>query len=168
MARTIQTSDIVPTKVLLGIAERVRTVAAKIAKDKHAPLKSERAGGNKYSRLNIGISAPTITSRQTSVNLTLTDVAMAFEHGGKPHPIDARNAPLQFPYPKGKIFAGVYTYESKGQTIIKTDHVNHPGVKARPFLEPARRKTRQKNLEDISKTSLANLRLIVTGMKRVV
>lgn len=156
--RRIQTTDIVPAQVLLRIAERVRTVAAQIAKRKRAPLKSSRSGGDKYNRLNIGIGKPVITQGQTSVVLTLSDVAYAFEHGGQPHPITPRNK-------ESLSFAGTNAF--KGYQIV-TKYVNHPGFEAKPFLEPARRQTRQENLEDISKTSLANLRLIVTGMRRVV
>jgi len=169
MAKRIQASDIVPTQVLFGIAERVRTAAAKIAKQKRAPLKSSRAGGDKYSRLNIGISQPKITQGQISVNLSMSNVALAFEYGSKPHSIDPRNKrALWFPYPAGKIYKGVTKYVKNGVMGITTKHVDHLGFDAKPFLAPAKRATRKQNLEDISKASLANLRLIIAAEKRVV
>jgi len=42
----------------------------------------------------------------------------------------------------------------------------HPGVKARPFLEPAKKQTRQENLQVIRENATKNIRLIVVGMSR--
>lgn len=156
MARTIQTSDIVPTSVLFNIAKRIRSVAAKIAKSKNVPLNNSN---------EIGIPAAIITKNQVSVNLTLSPKLMAFEHGSGIHGKNKSTYPIVPRNKEALSFAGTNAFA--GYQIV-TQHVEHPGVKARPFLEPAKRQTRQQNLEDIRKTSLANLRLIVTGMKRVV
>jgi hypothetical protein len=157
--KNIKASDLVPASVLLDIAKRVRKEAARIAKQKHAPLTSERSGAKgKYDPRLIHISTPRVTQNQTSVDLSLTEVAMAFEYGSNPHPINARNKPLL-------VFEG--TNQWAGQ-IISIESVKHPGFKKRPFLKPAKENTRKQNLEDIRKTSLANTRLIVSAMKRVV
>jgi hypothetical protein len=61
------------------------------------------------------------------------------------------------------VFPGTNAWE--GQTIV-TKVVNHPGIKARPFLEPAKRQTRQQNLSDLRAATSQNLRLIIKGMAR--
>lgn len=155
--RRIQSTDIVPTQVLLNIAKRVRTVAASIANSKNVPIRSAN---------EIGIRTPTITQGQVSVELTMPPKLMAFEHGSGIH---SKKNKAKYPIvPRNKeslSFAGTNEF-SRWQIVTKL--VMHPGVKAKPFLEPAKRKTRKQNLDDIRQTSLANLRLIISGMKRVV
>jgi hypothetical protein len=153
--KSLQLSDLVPTQVLMNIAKRVRTVAAEIARSKNVPIKSAN---------EIGIPAPKITQTRVTVFMTLPPKLTAFEYGSGLHskknpakyPITPRNA-------KALSFAG--TNEFKGQQII-TQLVMHPGVAARPFLAPAKRKTRKENLEDIRKTNLTNTSLIIKGMSR--
>lgn len=154
--KNIQLSDLIPTSVLMNIAKRVRTAAANIAKSKNVPL---------HSANEIGISTPTITQGRTSVNLTLSPKLMAFEKGSGIHGKSGAKYPITPNTMDALSFAG--TNEFAGYQIV-TQLVMHPGVKARPFLEPAKRATRAQNLTELRKTNLANTRLIISGMKRVV
>jgi len=156
--KSLTISDLVPVGVLMGIAKRVRTVAAGIAKSKNVPLKSAN---------EIGIPAPKVTQAQTKIELTLSPKLMAYEFGSGIHRKRGTRAkyPIRPKSARALSFAG--THEFEGQQII-TQLVMHPGVDARPFLEPAKRATRQKNLEDIRRTNLANTRLIIRGMARKV
>lgn len=157
---SLNATDIVKVSVLLKIARRIRLEAARIAKAKRAPLASERDAKNKYHANHIYIESPKITKNQIQINLSITPVAAAFEWGGEPHPISARNVPRL-------IFDGTNAW--KGQKIWWKKTINHPGIRIRkPFLEPAKKNTRQENLEDLRKEAVGNIRLIVKGMARVV
>ena len=156
--RNIQVSDLVPVQVLLGIAKRVRTVATEIAKSKNVPIKTAN---------EIGIPPPKVTQKQTEINLTLSKKLSAFEWGSGEHRtrgnpakyiIRAKNYPLL-------VFEGTNEFVGKK---IAVPSVMHPGVNPRPFLAPAKRQTRQQNLEDLRRTNLANTKLIIRGMARKV
>lgn len=156
MATNINSADIVPVKVLLGIAKRVRKVAADIAKQKNVPIRTAN---------EIGILSPKVTQKQAEVSLTLSSKLLAYEYGsgvhGKKHakyPITPKNA-------GALVFDG--TNKFAGQTII-TQLVMHPGVEKRPFLDPAKKQTRQQNLKDIKDASNKSIRLIIRGMARVI
>jgi hypothetical protein len=89
----------------------------------------------------------------------------AFEYGSGLHgkdkakyPITAKNKPLL-------VFEGTNAFAGQ---IIKKKSVMHPGVEKRPFLDPAKKQTRQENLDDIKKETGKNIRLIIRGMKRVI
>lgn len=155
--KNVQAADLVPTAVLLNIAKRIRSAAKSIADSKNVPIRSAN---------EIGIPAPRITKNTAEIQLTLSPKLMAFERGsgtkkkkgGAKYPIVPRSA-------SALAFEGTNAFE--GQYIV-TKLVMHPGVSARPFLAPAKRQTRKQNLEDIRKTNLANTRLIIKSMKRVV
>ena len=149
-------SDLVPVSVLTKIAQRVRAKAAEIARSKNVPIRSAS---------EIGIRAPQVTQSQTSIVLTLSGKLSAYEWGSGIH--RTRGGAAKYPItPKnGRALVFPGTNEFEGQTII-TPLVMHPGVSPRPFLEPAKRATRQQNLEDIRKTNLENTRLIIKGMAR--
>lgn len=155
--KTLTVSDLVPVTVLYNIAKRVRAEAAKIANSKNVPIKSAN---------EIGITAAKITQSQTQINLTIPQKLAAYEWGsgihGKKHakyPITAKNTSTL-------VFMGTNAWA--GVLIWWRKTIQHPGVAARPFLEPAKRATRQRNLEDIRKTNLANTKLIIRGMSRKV
>jgi hypothetical protein len=157
MAKEITATDIVPVSVLNNIAKRIRTRAAAIAKSKKAALASSRRTPNVYNPNLIGIKAPRVTKNQISIELSLDEVGMAFEKGSKAHSIRAKNKPL------------LKFWGTNGHNYLVTiPEVNHPGFAKRPFLEPAKKETRQENLDDIAKASSKNIRLIVSTMKRVV
>lgn len=151
-------SDLVPVSVLMTIAKRVRAKAAEIARTKGVPIRSAN---------EIGIPAPKVTQSQTSVVLTLSGKLSAYEWGSGLH--RTRGSASKYPItPKnGRALVFPGTHEFEGQTII-TQLVMHPGIEPRPFLEPAKRATRQQNLNDIRKTNLENTRLIIRGMARKV
>jgi hypothetical protein len=44
----------------------------------------------------------------------------------------------------------------------------HPGVKPKPFLQPAKEALREQNLEDVRKAVSDNVKLIIRGMARKV
>lgn len=156
--RRIQSTDIVPVSVLQNIAIRTRKAIAAEAKSKRAPLIGRDSGAkNKYDPRHIKILTPRVTEGQVSIDLGFSKIALAFEHGGDPHPIDARNKPLL-------IFEGTNGFKG----LIRTPHVNHPGFAARPYMRAAKTRVRKANLEDLQKTTLANLRLIVSEMRREV
>jgi len=161
-------SDLVPTAVLLGIAQRVRQKAFDIATTKNVPIRSVG---------EIVIDPPKTTQAQTAVNLRFSNNRIsAFEWGSGIHRkrgtpstyliVPDKKRALWFPYPEGSIYPGVVKYTKNGVVGITTQAVQHPGVAPRPFLEPAKRQTRKQNLEDIRKTNLANTKLIIRGMGR--
>lgn len=164
---SIQVSDIVSVSTMLKIASIIRIKAADIARRKKAPLKSDHvpgqrtgAGGDLYHPRNIGIKTPKTTQNQIIIELTLSDIAMAFETGEmNPHPITAKNVPmLRFPNDDG------------GWTVVKS--VNHKGftnlVGGRPFLKPAKEQTAKERRELLEKEVGKNVRTIISGMVRVV
>ena len=151
------TSDLVPVAVLLGIARRVRDRAFAIAKTKNVPIRS--AG-------EILIDPPKTTQSQIAINIRFSNNRIAaFEWGSGIH--RERGTPKKYTISANKapflIFEG--TNQFAGQRIV-IPSVDHPGVKARPFLEPAKRQTRQQNLADLRATVNTNLKLIIKGMAR--
>lgn len=143
--------DIVPQAVLVRIADRI--------------ARSARGFARKYStRIPKAIKVGSVKSTQATASITIwvdTGVApqaLAFERGAKPHPIDARNTP-------NLIFEG--TNEWAGQLII-TPHVNHPGIKPRPYLQPAKDKHREQNLKEIKDAVGRNMRLQIRSMAKKV
>ena len=154
--KSLQATDIVPLAVLYKIAQKIRKVAAEIGVSKTVP---------DMSATKIGIPAPKITQNQIQISLTLNQLHSAYEWGSGIH--RTRGTPAKYPIvpvnAKRLVFEGTNAYE--GKTIF-TDLVMHPGVKARPFLEPAKRQTRQENLQTIRENATKNIRLIVVGMSR--
>lgn len=155
---SLNVHDFVPVSVLLDIAKMIRKQAALNAKKNKAPLQSNRKTANVYNANLIGITRPESSKDKSSVSLTLSDVAMAFEKGGKPHPIDAKNKPWL-------IFEGT---NGRGNPLVKVKHVDHPGFGARPFLNPAITDTADEKRKKLQEASVKNIRTIISGMKRVV
>lgn len=143
-------SDIVPHSVLVGIANRIARSARQFARR------------TKSSRIPKAIKVGNVNATQQTVSISIildTNVApqaMVFERGARPHGIDARNVP-------NLIFEGTNAFA--GQLII-TPHVNHPGMAARPFLQPAKDSTKERNKQDIREAVGRNLRLVVRGMAK--
>lgn len=105
-----------------------------------------------------------VTKDTVTIDISTTKAGMAFEKGSglydpkSPHYIEI--------VPKNKphlIFEG--TNEFDGQLIV-TDHVNHPGVKPRPFIQPAREKHREEMKKVIREEVGKNMRLVIRGMSR--
>ena len=149
MKQANNTSDLVSVATLTKIASRIKQYALIIARTK----RSGRVG-----RLDpIVIGTPKVSQKQISINIMLdTDKvpeAAAFEWGGAGYyeisPINAEF--LQF--------AGTNQYAGKW---IKTSLVMHPPQIKRPYLEPAKRLTRQQNLADIRAEVNRNIRLIIS------
>lgn len=156
--KKIVATDLVPVSVLQNIAMRTRKEMAKVAKSKHAPLIGhESKVANKYDARLIHIEQPKVTTNQVSINLAFSQVALAFEKGAPAHPIEAKNFPRL-------VFEGTNAWE--GEKIWWKVRVNHPGFKARPFMDIAKRNVREKNLKEIRETNLANTRLIISKMQR--
>jgi len=159
MKKVIST-DIIPVSVFLEMAQNTRKEIAKQAKAKHAPLIGHESHvANKYDARLIHIETPKVTEKQISVNLAFSQVALAFEDGAPAHTITAKNFPRL-------VFEGTNAWE--GQKIWWKTSVNHPGFKARPYMEAGKKNARQKNLELLSKTAFSNMRLIISRMQRKV
>lgn len=165
--RNITITDLVPVSVLLGIAKRIRAEAVAIARAKGLPGRVHDSKEEGITGRSIGIVEPRITTHQIELGITLNGVGAAYEWGSglratrgaaTKYPITPKNS-------KALVFEG--TNRWKGEIII-TPLVMHPGVAPRPFLEPAKRKTRQKNLQELRAANLANMRLIIRGMARKV
>ena len=127
--------------------------------------KSARGFARKHStRIPKAIRVGKISATQATVTINITidtsiaPQAMAFEHGADPHQIFAKNA-------SNLVFPG--TNEWEGQTIV-TPKVNHPGIKPRPFLQPAKDRHRQQNLQDLRDAVGRNMRLQIRGMAKKV
>lgn len=105
-----------------------------------------------------------VTKNTLTINIKTTRAGMAFEHGSglhdpdNPHfiDIDAKNHP-------NLVFEG--THEFEGQ-IIRTPHVNHPGVAPRPFIQPAKDKHREEIKKKIADEVGRNIRLAIRGKSR--
>lgn len=143
-------SELVPQGVLIRIANRIANSARQYAR---------QVGSTRIPRA-IKVGRVNATQGTASISIILdTSIApqaAAFEHGAKRHPIDARNAPLL-------VFEG--TNQWAGQ-FIKTEHVNHPGMKARPFVKPAVQKNREINLKDIRDAVGQNIRLSIRSVAK--
>lgn len=153
--KTLTTTDIVSAGTLLKIAERIKKEARSIARTKRAGKVGKKKG-------TIVIGVPKVTQNQVQINISLTSEAAAYEYGSGIHgnnkskyPITAKNYPTL-------TFMGTNAWA--GTLIWWRREIKHPGVAARPFLEPAKKATRQKNLEDFRKEAGDNIRLIVKGM----
>jgi len=164
MARNVKTSDIISVATMLKVAQIVRKKAAEIAKRKRAPLQSNRKTPNVYNPSLIGIKQPQTTQNQILIELTLSEVAYAFEHGSKPHPILPRNKKaLAFHWDKAN---PDLPRLPDGRVLLHG--VNHPGFQAKPFLEPAKRATAQERRKLLEEEAGKNIRTIISGMRRVV
>jgi hypothetical protein len=145
-------SDIVPQAVLVRIANRIARSARQFARR------------TKSSRIPRAIKVGNVSATQQTASISIildTNIApqaMIFEKGAKAHPINARNVP-------NLIFEGTNAFAGQ---IIKTPHVDHPGMRARPFLQPAKDSTRERNRQDIRDAVGRNLRLVVRGMAKKV
>lgn len=150
-----RTSDLVSNGVILRAVDKIVRSARSIAAQKRAG-KSSKA---------IKLSAVRETNKVVSVNIILdtkiAPEAPAYEygsglHGKNPHYIDinATNAP-------NLIFMG--TNEWEGQ-LIQVPHVNHPGVKARPYLKPAIQKHRPALKEAVREEVNKKLRIYIKAM----
>ena len=162
--KSLKVADIVPLRVLLRIATRVVDAAMEIASAKNVPIEKG----------SMSISTPRTTQATTTIDILMNDVFAAYEWGSGIHrKSKVRGAPAKYPivatnYPTLQ-FNGTNGYppENPGG-IIRIEKVMHPGVAPRPFLEPAKRKTREQNLEDIRKASVENIKLQIRGMARKV
>lgn len=145
-------SEIVPQGVLVRIANRIANSARQFAR---------QTGSTRIPR---AIKVGRVSSTETTVSISITldtEIApqsAAFEHGAKPHGISARNAPFL-------VFEGTKMFT--GQLII-TPSVNHPGIKPRPFIKPAKEKNREQNLADIREAVGKNMRLVIRSMAKKV
>lgn len=152
-------TELVSVKTLTRIANRIKNAARAIAR-------TERSGrvGTKPNSIKIGL--PDIRPGSISINILMNTrvvpEAPAFEYGSGVHDpknphfitIRARRKPYL-------VFEGTNEYSGM---IIRTKQVQHPGVKARPFIAPAIEETRQKNKEDLNKEVSSNIRLLVKKM----
>ena len=153
-------SEIVSVAVLNRIAGRIVRAARDFARGKGRGGRVERA-------IKIGI--PKVTQNQSQINIILdtgiAPEAPAFEWGSGIHATKrVRGYVVISPndYPTLQ-FEG--TNKFAGQ-IIRTKVVLHPGIKPQPFLEPAKKLTREQNLADIRNDVSKNMRLIIKGMAR--
>lgn len=166
--RNISVTDLVPVKVLYDIAKRIRAQAVTVARSKGLPPRVHDGKEEGISGRSIGILPAKITSSQIEIGLTLNGVGLAYEYGSGVHKTKKSfGAPGRYHMPKsaGAVMVFPGTNKWRGETII-AESVMHPGVAPRPFLEPAKRATRSQNLEEIRRTNLENMKLIIKGMAR--
>ncbi len=145
-------NDLVPQGVLIRIANRIANSARQFAR---------QVGSSRIPR-SIKVGRVTATQNTASVSILLdtkiAPQAAAFEHGAEHHPID----PV-----KGKYLVFEGTNLWAGQ-IVFTKHVEHPGIKARPFVKPAREKNREKNLKELREAVGRNIRLQIRAVAKKV
>lgn len=148
-------SDLVSVTTITRLSQKIVNSARGFARMK---------GIAKVAKVKQGVAR--VTKNTITLDLTTTKAGMAFEKGSGLH--DPKNPHYIEIVPKNKphlIFEG--TNEWDGQIVV-TDHVNHPGVKARPFIEPARRKHREEMKKVIREEVGQNMRLAIRGMARKV
>ena len=144
--------NIVPRGVLVKIANRIANSARGFAK------------GTGSKRIPQSIKVGNVSATKDTASITIwvdTNIApqaMIFEKGAKPHPIDAKNAPYL-------VFEGTNAFAGK---LIQVEHVDHPGMEKRPFLQPAKDKHREQNKQEIRDAVGRNLRLVIRGMAKKV
>jgi len=169
--KSLQATDIIPLAILYKIAQHIREVATQIGVSKNVPQMDAR---------RIGIPTPKVTQGQIEIYLTLNQLHSAYEWGSGIHRTRGTPAKYLIAPKEGKYLAfyenerGIWDY-SKGMPKLHMlepdgrglfESVMHPGVKARPFLEPAKKQTRQENLQIIRENATKNIRLIMVGMSR--
>lgn len=152
MKKVENAADLVSASTLVRLADKLVRSARGIAVSKGI---GKVVKGMKHD-------APKITNNQVTINVRMSKVAMAFEKGSglhdpkNPHYIDI--VPVNAPYLK---FEG--TNEFAGQ-IIRTDHVNHPGVAPKPFLQEAKERWRPEFKKAIAEEAGRNIRLVLKGI----
>src|SRR3990167_493483 len=111
--KNLQLSDLIPTKTLFVIAQRITGKAYEIARSKNVPIRSPG---------EILIEPPKITQTQTIITIKLSNPRIAaYEWGSGIHKKrgtpgkyiitpDTKRA-LWFPYPEGKIYPGAKKYK---------------------------------------------------------
>lgn len=142
-------SEIVPQGVMVRIADRVARSARQFAR---------QTGSTRIPKA-IKVGHVHATQQTASISILLdTDIApqaMIFEKGATEHPIDAKNAPYL-------VFEG--THDHQGH-LVKVEHVDHPGMKARPFIKPAKESTHERNMADLREAVGKNFRLQIRTYK---
>lgn len=116
----------------------------------------------KVAKVKQGVAR--VTQNTVTLDITTTKAGMAFEKGSGLH--DPKSPHFIEIVPKSKphlIFEG--TNDFAGELIV-TDHVNHPGVKPRPFIQPAREKHREEMKRVLKEEVGKNIRLAIRGMAR--
>lgn len=155
--RVRKASDLVSNGVILRAANKIVQSARSIASRKRAG-KSARA-----IKLSTVREAKQTVSVSIILDTNIAPEAPAYEWGsglhdtkGSPHyiDIDAVNAP-------NLVFMG--TNEWEGQ-LIRVPHVNHPGVKPKPFIKPAVEKHRAALKRSVKEEVNKNLRVIIKSM----
>lgn len=154
-------ADIVSVKTITQAANRIANSARAFARTK-------RAGKN---AAGIKVDSAHVTQQTVTINI-IFDVAKspwlpAYEWGSGIHatrgkkgkyPINAVSAP-------SLVFEGTNQWEGQ---IIRVPEVQHPGVKPRPFLEPAKKKHREEIKRAFREEVGKNTRLVIRGMARKV
>ena len=166
------TSNIVSAGTLLNIAKRIRTVAAGIARSKNVPLLNTNWIGIRNPRVTQGLAEIELTlpSPNSSGKKSPKYSLAAYEWGSGLHATRKGGRTKGYVVIQAKrkpwlVFMG--TKKARGK-LIRTKAVFHPGVKARPFIAPAKQLTRKQNLEDIRKETNRNIRLQIGLMARKV
>ena len=106
-----------------------------------------------------------VSKNELAIDILISKVGAAFEFGSGKH--DPKNPHFIEITPKTKpklVFEG--TNGHKG--LIHTEHVNHPGVAPRPFLQPAKDRHRKEIKERIAQEVGSKMRLTIRSMKRVI
>jgi hypothetical protein len=148
-------ADIISVQTITWAANKIANSARGFARTK---------GIAKVAQVSVGTAS--VTKNTLSINIKTSEAGMAFEHGSglhdPQHPhfisIDAKNVP-------NLIFEGTNSFEGQ---IIRTPHVNHPGVAPKPFIQPAKDKHREEIKRKIAEEAGVNLRLAIRGMARKV
>lgn len=157
MKQPTRASDLVSNGVILRAADKIVRSAKSIAAQK-------RAGNSSRA---IKLSTVREANKTVTVNIILdTDIAPeapAYEWGsglhdtkGSQHYIDIDA--INYPY---MTFMG--TNGVKG--LVKVPHVNHPGVKAKPFIKPAVDKHRAALKQAVREEVNKNLRISIRTFK---
>ena len=152
MAKILKVNDLVPDSVMLKIANRIANSARQFARK------------TKSKRIPKSIKVGTVSSTEKTASITIwadTDIApqaVVFERGAEPHGIDAKN----FPYLR---FPGTNQFAGQG---IQVEHVDHPGMAKRPYMQPAKDKHRKRNLEELRESVGRNMRLQIRLMSKKV
>lgn len=150
--KAIQATDIVPHSVLIKIANRIANSARGFAK------------GTGSKRIPRSIKVGNVSATESTASITIwvdesiAPQAMIFERGAKPHPIDAKSAPYL-------VFMGTNAFAGK---LVQVEHVDHPGMEKRPFLQPAKDKHKEQNKAELREAVGRNMRLVIRGMARKV
>lgn len=155
--KPLKASDLVSQGTILRAANRIVQAARSIAAQKRAG-RSSRA-----IKLSTVREAKQTISVSIILDTSVAPEAPAYEWGSGLHSTKEHPHFIDIPKTPGAVLVFPGTHQFEGQTIV-TRHVNHPGVKPKPFIAPAVAKHRAALKQAVREEVNKNLRINIRSM----